>query len=1659
MFLHFLRLVLAIGPMAVASAAPVINEIMYRPGTGLPERTGDEFIEIHNPDAQPVDVSGWRFSTGIDFTIPAGRVIPANGYLVVCANITDFQARYPGVTNVIGNWVGTLANSGEKVTLVDAAGVVVDQVSYADEGDWATRVREPSFGGWDWATLADGGGRSLELRQPQLSNNNGQNWTPGAAANGTPGAANSNASANIAPLIKDVRHTPAVPRSTENVVISCELEDEAATGFSATLFWRVSSAAPPAFTSTPMIDQGSGEFSATLGPRVDKSIIEFYVEATDGTSSRTWPAATDGASAADRGQFANGVYQVDDAVPVAQQPLYRLVLTVPENTAYQQLAGSNPGSDRQFHMTFIGSIGGDPDVRYRSSMRIRGASSRGHDPKPLRISIPGDEPWNGSSGFNLNPKYSWLQYIGAKLFQASGLPANDSKSVEVRRNGVNYARGDGFDYGRWAHMEDLNSDYAGKHFPLDPNGNLYNKVRPDNNWAWRNGNLGAYAGDGWSKQSNAAANDWADLDTFLGAMNASSGTANYLPDIEAVADLDQWMDWFAIETILANRETNASNGADDDYSMYRGEFDPRFKFLPHDFDTILGGGDTPSPSNHTIFDMTSSGDVLEPLVPFFQIPSIRQRYFQSLRKLCQSTFAPARFDPFIDSHLGGWVPAGTLSTIKVWMEERCAFIESSIAPELGPPVPLPVPTTVSSFTSPHGALFINEVLAKNVAAQNIGGTFPDWIELRNTGAAALDLTGKSITDTADVKNKFVFTAGTVIPAGGYLVLYADGGTGPGIHLGFELESEGDQVFLYDTAASGQALIDSVGFGPQAADFSIGRTGAGLDVWTLCPPSPGAANSVQPTGNAAGVVINEWLANPRVRVTSDFLELFNPATLPVRLGGLAITDDFANYPDRHKLPPLSFITPMGFAVLKPKGNLASPGNPSELPFKLSAVNGWAAILGDNGVLIDHADTDCQFPDVSRGRQPDGAGALANFIVPTPGRPNLLPGAATLALLNGLRITEIHYNPPGGGNFEFVELKNIGATSLSLAGVRFTDGIDFTFPSGATLAPNAFFVLIHDPVAFASRYPAVSAGGVFGGALDNSGEPVALTLPLPDEVNILAFEFEDGWHPSTDGGGYALELIDPAGTLPQDFDKKSKWGASGQLHGTPGSSGPPIITSPLSTSGTLGDPFAYQISGTNGPTGFNATGLPGGLNVDPGTGLISGNPTAFGAFSPTIHATNVGGSGSATLSLFIAASGPLHHFTWANVLSPKNEGVPFPVQVTAKDAQERTVIGFNGQPNISAFAGTGTSSSLIITECKDQDPDEFEIQNVSGQAIDTTGWFIIINNAGPGTNDVNTIVQDRPPLTQPELPASFTPGQLLRVTDNSADSLFYWANIPWSHVNRRRGWAMIVNNTGAIVDFTIWGFTDPEVAALDITVNGFNLNPVLQGAWTGPAIVHDQTTGVSLQRSGNEDHNNAADFSWPANSINVQNPSLQIPFGGSTAVPLTPASALFSSGRWIGLLTVNQTQGSVRLRADDGAGHAGLSNVFDVAAPLTDSDGDGIPDAWETGNGLNPGTNDANADKDSDGQSNLAEYLAGTSPGDARSVLKVLSAAAVPSGQVTLTWASVPGKAYRVMHSTSLLSWTEIPGTRRLATGSIGSVTFTDPAPGGPRAFFHLELMTN
>ena len=84
--------------------------------------------------------------------------------------------------------------------------------------------------------------------------------------------------------------------------------------------------------------------------------------------------------------------------------------------------------------------------------------------------------------------------------------------------------------------------------------------------------------------------------------------------------------------------------------------------------------------------------------------------------------------------------------------------------------------------------------------------------------------------------------------------------------------------------------------------------------------------------------------------------------------------------------------------------------------------------------------------------------------------------------------------------------------------------------------------------------------------------------------------------------------------------------------------PEITSPLTASAILGTPFSYQITATNAPSNFDATGLPDGLTLNATTGVIAGTPTTAGNFPVALTAHADSGNGTATLTLVVASTAP-------------------------------------------------------------------------------------------------------------------------------------------------------------------------------------------------------------------------------------------------------------------------------------------------------------------------------------------------------------------------------------------------------------------------------------
>lgn len=130
-----------------------------------------------------------------------------------------------------------------------------------------------------------------------------------------------------------------------------------------------------------------------------------------------------------------------------------------------------------------------------------------------------------------------------------------------------------------------------------------------------------------------------------------------------------------------------------------------------------------------------------------------------------------------------------------------------------------------------GQVVINEFLSlNNTGVQNEFSKREDWIELYNTTASTLNLSGCYLTDDYSTRAKFVFPSATTIAPNGFVTVWADGNNG-GMHADFKLSENGDRIMLSDGMT---VVMDSVTFGNQAADVSVGKCTDGTGNFVILP---------------------------------------------------------------------------------------------------------------------------------------------------------------------------------------------------------------------------------------------------------------------------------------------------------------------------------------------------------------------------------------------------------------------------------------------------------------------------------------------------------------------------------------------------------------------------------------------------------------------------------------------------------------------------------------------------------------------------------------------------------------------------------------------------------------------------------------------------------
>jgi hypothetical protein len=253
-------------------AQVVINEILYHASDELEDL---EFIELHNPGAEAVDISGWSLAKAVRYRFPTVTSVEAGGYIIVVKNEKAFRSAYGPEPPIAGEYLRDgLGDRGEALVLRDRDSRVVEEVRYDDE--------QP------WPVSADGAGASLERIHPQ-SPPLPFNWDASPLAvdlskpQGTPGRVNSCFSLHAPPRFLYVTFAPACPRPGDAVRVEARVAAAAGVAEVELVYSLHELGKPGSEVESAMAPigaaEGGGRFEASIPGAPSGCLIRFHVKA------------------------------------------------------------------------------------------------------------------------------------------------------------------------------------------------------------------------------------------------------------------------------------------------------------------------------------------------------------------------------------------------------------------------------------------------------------------------------------------------------------------------------------------------------------------------------------------------------------------------------------------------------------------------------------------------------------------------------------------------------------------------------------------------------------------------------------------------------------------------------------------------------------------------------------------------------------------------------------------------------------------------------------------------------------------------------------------------------------------------------------------------------------------------------------------------------------------------------------------------------------------------------------------------------------------------------------------------------------------------------------------------------------------------------------
>jgi hypothetical protein len=271
--MRLLAVWLAVCALCAVEAKVVINEISYHP----PENDDSlEFIELFNSGGETADLTGWKFTKGIQYEFPNGTEIKGKGFLVLARDGAAFKKHY-GI-DAAGVFKSSVKNTGENLELRNAEGKRADKVNFKDNAPWPQS--------------ADGQTATLERISPGAESDDPRNWAssplskePGKPA-GTPGKQNANYAEVLPPVIRDVSFEPRQPSPSQTVTVSAVVRDQSDGLESVALFYRVAKGGAQKEERIAMSKGAEGRFTATIPAQAEDSVVRFQIEAANTKGSK-----------------------------------------------------------------------------------------------------------------------------------------------------------------------------------------------------------------------------------------------------------------------------------------------------------------------------------------------------------------------------------------------------------------------------------------------------------------------------------------------------------------------------------------------------------------------------------------------------------------------------------------------------------------------------------------------------------------------------------------------------------------------------------------------------------------------------------------------------------------------------------------------------------------------------------------------------------------------------------------------------------------------------------------------------------------------------------------------------------------------------------------------------------------------------------------------------------------------------------------------------------------------------------------------------------------------------------------------------------------------------------------------------------------------------